>query len=198
MKKCLILLLLLIFILSGCATYKPQYKTTGSLNPYPKNKEIEHVFYLIGDAGKNTETQVLYEEFITTNTTKPIIIARDAVDLSFNSAHKIINQANIILVMSFSQLQKLFQAVHYPIVVTHSMTNLRLVEAIHKFSLTYPINLVVFHNQQLFASANGQVISTPLTNPTELWRGAVPAKIATWCTFFPNKKIEAIITSIIA
>ncbi|PID70854.1 MAG: phosphoesterase [Flavobacteriales bacterium] len=53
MKKCLILLLLLIFILSGCATYKPQYKTTGSLNPYPKNKEIEHVFYLIGDAGNS-------------------------------------------------------------------------------------------------------------------------------------------------
>ncbi len=153
---------------------------------------------MIGDAGKNTETQVLYEEFVTTNTDKPIIIARDAVDLSLNSAHKIIDQDNIVLVMSFSQLQKLFQTVHYPIVITHSMTNLRIVEAIHKFSLTYPITLVVFHNQKLFSARNGRVVSTDFTNPTEIWQGITPAKIATWCTFFPNKKIEAIITSIIA
>ncbi|MBS9766501.1 MAG: metallophosphoesterase [Flavobacteriaceae bacterium] len=52
MKRYAIFLLLVAFI-SSCATFKPQYKTVASLNPYPKNKEIEHTFYLIGDAGNS-------------------------------------------------------------------------------------------------------------------------------------------------
>ena len=42
----------LIFILFvySCATFEPQYKDSKTLNA-PKNKEISHEFYLIGDAG---------------------------------------------------------------------------------------------------------------------------------------------------
>ena len=48
--------LVVIFILSlfcnACATYKPQYKSDNTSDIFP-NKEIEHSFYLIGDAGNS-------------------------------------------------------------------------------------------------------------------------------------------------
>lgn len=50
MKK---IILLCVLFLASCATYKPQYKTTAIVNSYPKDKQIEHTFYLIGDAGNS-------------------------------------------------------------------------------------------------------------------------------------------------
>ncbi|WP_282041427.1 metallophosphoesterase [Winogradskyella flava] len=41
----------LIFLLSACATHKPQYKEGVVQEEYPANKELNHSFYLIGDAG---------------------------------------------------------------------------------------------------------------------------------------------------
>ena len=52
MKKHALLFLTTLFFLS-CATFKPQYKTEAVLNQFPNNKEIEHTFYLIGDAGNS-------------------------------------------------------------------------------------------------------------------------------------------------
>ena len=43
--------LLNILFLSGCATYKPQYKQESFVTDFPNNKKIAHSFFLIGDAG---------------------------------------------------------------------------------------------------------------------------------------------------
>ena len=51
-KYRIVLTLVIIFIFSACATYKPQYKTTNT-NPVFPEKEIIHSFYLIGDAGNS-------------------------------------------------------------------------------------------------------------------------------------------------
>jgi len=40
------------FILNSCATYKTQYKDEKNQKNFP-DKEIEHSFYLIGDAGNS-------------------------------------------------------------------------------------------------------------------------------------------------
>lgn len=44
-------LLLCCLILSACASYEAQYRSTDPVTSYPSNKEIEKSFYLIGDAG---------------------------------------------------------------------------------------------------------------------------------------------------
>ncbi|NNC70453.1 MAG: phosphoesterase, partial [Flavobacteriaceae bacterium] len=52
----------LLLLMCSCATYKPQYKSTSTLNEYPQEKKLEHSFYLIGDAGyaiKDTAQAVL-------------------------------------------------------------------------------------------------------------------------------------------
>src|SRR5690554_627538 len=44
-------LLLTIFVVFSCATYKPQFKENWQNPEYPLDKEVEKTFYLIGDAG---------------------------------------------------------------------------------------------------------------------------------------------------
>ncbi|MFD2726988.1 metallophosphoesterase [Hyunsoonleella rubra] len=54
--KKLTLLVIVIFVLHACATYKPQYKDTNAQVPFP-DKTIAHSFYLIGDAGLAGEAE---------------------------------------------------------------------------------------------------------------------------------------------
>ena len=107
---------------------------------------------LVGDAGRNSETAILYENFILSST-KPITITRDAVDLVKNSASTLVERPNTLLVVSFAQLQKLFQSVYYPKILTFSMQLTSLVEALHKFTITYPVSIAVLHNDYLAISS---------------------------------------------
>lgn len=152
----------------------------------------------IGDAGKNTETQALYETFFQKNqSNKPLIITRDAFDLILSIANQLISRSNITLILSFSQLQKLFHSVYYPIVLVHSMQTSKLVEALHKFTITHSVNLVVFHNDQLLMAQGGRVFSSLFEQATDIWQGILPAKIATWITWLPQRPLEASITALI-
>ncbi len=43
--------ILLIFIISSCATHKTKYAELGHTHDVPTTKSVSHTFYLIGDAG---------------------------------------------------------------------------------------------------------------------------------------------------
>ncbi|MBO0330571.1 metallophosphoesterase [[Muricauda] lutisoli] len=47
------LLVFLIVLASGCATYETKYAEPFSVYPASDDREVEHTFYLIGDAGKS-------------------------------------------------------------------------------------------------------------------------------------------------
>lgn len=47
------LVLLLVVLTTGCATYEAKYATPFTGETTPNEKEVEHTFYLIGDAGKS-------------------------------------------------------------------------------------------------------------------------------------------------
>ncbi len=153
---------------------------------------------LIGDAGKNSETNLLYEIFaLKASHDRPIIIARDAIELVSGSFHHIVNQPNFTLIMSFAQYQKLLRSVYYPVMLLHSMTTLKLVEALHKFTITYPLTLILFHQNQVFIANGGQVLSGDFNNPSEIWQGIIQAKITCWQSWNPQKPLEAAACAII-
>ncbi|WP_303318265.1 metallophosphoesterase [Flavivirga abyssicola] len=52
-KYRIVLTLVIMFIFSACATYKPQFNTANT-NPSFPDKDIMHSFYLIGDAGNSS------------------------------------------------------------------------------------------------------------------------------------------------
>lgn len=151
---------------------------------------------LAGDAGRNSETAILYEDFIR-QTSKPLVITRDAVDLVKNSSQAIVERPNTLLVVSFAQLQKLFQLVYYPKVLTFSMHLASLVEALHKFTITYPVSVTVLHRDYLLVAHDGQVVSTKWENPMAIWRGSVAAKAAAYLLWNPDKPLEAVATSLV-
>lgn len=152
---------------------------------------------LIGDAGRSSETAILYEQFIR-DYTGPLTITRDAVDLVKNSAQVLVDRPNTLLIMSFAQLQKLFQAVYYPKVLTFSMQLTNLVEALHKFTITYPVTIAVLHRDTFIVASDGAVTTTPWENAMAIWRGNVAAKAATYWLWSPTKPLEATTTAILA
>ncbi len=151
---------------------------------------------LIGDTGQNSETAVLYEKFVS-KYNGPLIITRDAIDLLKSSSQTLVDRPNTLLVSSFAQLQKLFSAVYYPKVLTFSMQLTNLVEAIHKFTITYPIALMVFHNDTLLVAYGGEVTSTPCTNPMDVWRGKTATNAAVYWLWNPSKILESVTASLV-
>jgi NAD(P)H-hydrate repair Nnr-like enzyme with NAD(P)H-hydrate dehydratase domain len=152
---------------------------------------------LIGDAGRSSETAIAYEQFLQKYTGK-LVVTRDAIDLVKNSAHELIERPDTLLIASFAQLQKIFQSVYYPKVLTFSMQLVQLIEAVHKFTITYPVTIAVLHKDYLIIAHDGNVVSTEWGNPMAIWRGDVASRAAAYWLWNPTKPLEAAATSIVA
>lgn len=152
---------------------------------------------MIGDAGRNSETAILYERFLQSYK-GPVTITRDAIDLIKHNPQGLVERPDTTIVAAFAQLQKLFQGVYYPKVLTFSMQLLQMVDALHKFTLTYPVTIVTLHKDTLIIADGGQVITTPWENPMAIWRGSVAARIACYTLWNPTKKAEAIATAVMS
>lgn len=151
---------------------------------------------LIGDAGRNSETAIVYEKFITSYT-GPLTITRDAIDLVKNSSQALIERPQTLLVVSFAQLQKIFQLVYYPKVLTFSMQLTNLVEALHKFTITYPVSIVVLHQDTLLVANEGDVTSTPWQNPMAIWRGITATRAASYWLWNTEKTFQSVTASVL-
>ncbi|MBC7943183.1 hypothetical protein H7X68_01645 [Candidatus Saccharibacteria bacterium] len=149
---------------------------------------------MIGDAGRNSETAIVYEDFVQ-DYKGPLVITRDAIDLIKHGSQTIVERPNTLMVMSFAQLQKLFQLVYYPKVITFSMQLTSLIEALHKFTITYPIAITVLFKEQLIVAVGGEVTSTPWENPMAIWRGSVAAKATVYWLWTPDKTLESVTSS---
>lgn len=147
---------------------------------------------LIGDAGRNSETAIIYEELLSLPT--PLTISRDAADLLRPAAASLAVRAQTSLVLSFAQAQRLFKDLYYPKILTFSMQLTNLVEALHKFTITYPVLLVTYHQDQLIAAYDGQVISQAFDEPMMIWRGITAARGAAYQIWSPNP-LAATVTS---
>lgn len=154
------------------------------------------VVLLAGDAGRNSETAIIYSDFLR-EYTGPIVVTRDAVDLVRNDADALVERPNTVLIISFAQLQKLFQATYYPIVLTFSMQLMQLVEALHKFTTTYPITIAVLHRDTLAVAYDGRVTTTKWDSPMAIWRGQTAARAATYLMWTPSQPLEAVTASLI-
>ena len=152
---------------------------------------------LIGDAGRSSETAILYEKFLQ-DYTGQLVITRDAVDLVKNSSQVLVDRPKTLLIVSFAQLQKLFSAVYYPKVLTFSMQLTNLVEALHKFTISYPVSIAVLHRETFIVAHDGKVVTTPWDNPMMIWRGVTAAKAATYWLWSPSKPLEATSTAIVS
>lgn len=151
---------------------------------------------LVGDAGNNSETAILYESFVK-DYKGPLTITRDAVDLLKNTSSELVDRPDTLLVVSLAQLQKLFRLVYYPKVLTFSMQLTNLIEALHKFTITYPISIAVLHQNTMLVASGGEVTSMPFNEPMKIWRGQTATIAAVYWLWSPSKPLESVTASLI-
>lgn len=151
---------------------------------------------LIGDAGRNSETAMAFESLLDGH--DHLVVTRDAVDLLVPAMTKVVNREHTTVVVSFAQLQKIFQSVYYPKILSFSMQLMQLVEALHKFTITYPVTIVTFHNSQLIVAHGGTVLTHEFDEPMMIWRGITAARAASYLLWNPKQPLEAIATSFVA
>lgn len=152
---------------------------------------------LVGDAGRNSETAVLYEQFVS-DYQGPLTVTRDAIDLIKNDPRLLVERPDTLLVASFAQTQKLFQGVYYPKILTFSMQLLQLVEALHKFTITYPCTIMTLHKDTLILAQQGQVITQSWEEPMAIWRGSVATRAAAYWLWNPSQPLAASAASLVA
>lgn len=151
---------------------------------------------LAGDAGRSSETALVYSDFLR-EYAGLVVITRDAIDLVRNDTEALVNRPNTVLFLSFTQLQKLFQSLYYPKMLTFSMQLMQLVEAVHAFTITYPVTIAVLHRETLVVAHGGQVTTTKWDTPMAIWRGQTATRAATYLMWTQSKPLEAITTSLL-
>lgn len=151
---------------------------------------------LIGDTGKNSETAILYENFLREDKVK-IVITRDAIDLMKNNYNLLVERKDTLIISSFAQLQKIFQSVYYPKVLTFSMQLSNFIEALHKFTITYPITITTLHKDTLVIAHDGDVVSMPFNNPMQIWRGNTATRASVYWIWNSDKPLESTASSLI-
>lgn len=150
---------------------------------------------LIGDAGRSSETAIVYEKWIA-NYSGPLTVTRDAIDLVKNSPRLIVERPDTLLVASFAQVQKLFQGVYYPKMLTFNMQLLQLVEALHKFTITHPCTIMTLHKDTIIVAHDGTVVTQDWHSAMAIWRGSVATRAASYWLWQSNKPLESATASI--
>ena len=107
---------------------------------------------------------------------KPIYLMRDAVDAAAADVMNwSLNETPVTLLVTVPQLQKLLRTMYYPKMITLSMPTNQLVETLHKFTLSFEMTIMTFHNEQIIMAQNGEIVTMSLRDtkytPINLWEG---------------------------
>lgn len=179
-----------------------------------KSPELETAFttpnlLLVGDLSKNSETSIALSETLQSaltqtsetdlmNSNHPLkhcLITRDSVDSLAASAADWLVFPEIILVASMAQLQKVFRAAYYPKMIMLSQPLIPAIETLHKFTLTYPLTILTFHQENIIVAHGGQIVTTHIVDtsysPISLWSGELAANIVALNTYNPNQPLAA-------
>ena len=126
-------------------------------------------------------------------------MVRDGVDvLTPDSMNWSMREVPMTVFATMSQLQKMLRTMYYPKVITLSMPMNQLIETLHKFTLSYALTIVTFHEGQIVIAHDGQVISEEIgdTDYTQitLWEGGLQARAAVlslWNREFASEQVIA-------
>ncbi len=146
-----------------------------------------------GDIGKNSETSILVEELSKLNIPKTFV--NDCVEPFIHSPQYILNDINSLLVLNFSQLQKISQNIKSPSAFTSTLEIAQIVERLHLFTKAISAGLITEHNGIIYFALNGKVVTTNLDH-TEDCSLSVASEASVWWLHNPSQMHEAVSTAI--
>ena len=176
---------------------------TGSFSEAEEIKSvIENVDFslVVGDMSKNAITAKIFNTALN-ESKKPVVLTRDAIDLAAEGKlEKLLMRENLIIFGSLVQWQKIFKNVFYPKILQPSQSLMQVAEAFHKFTLSYPVQAVLFHDGQILICKNGKVAVVPLIqtkySPLTIWSGDLACNILALNLYNPDKFIEATVAAL--
>ena len=182
-------------------------KSTGS-GSFADDEELMRAFgeadynLLLGDLSKNAITGRAVASACE-NSEKPLFITRDAVDLAAeNMTDLLLMNEKLAIFGSVAQLAKVLRAVYYPKMLLMSQSLVQVAEVLHKFTLSYPVEVATLHSGQILVAKNGVVKAVPLETtgltPISFWRGELAAKIVALNLYNPNNFIEASVCAVLS
>lgn len=151
---------------------------------------------LAGDLGRNSETAIVFEKFLTKYQGQ-LTITKDAVNYALFSPAILLERKDTTLVLALSQLQKLGIQAKVLTPFTLGMDLLHFIDGLHTLTATYPLNIVIKFHEHLCVASNGQVSTTKLTKELDIWRVKTAAHAAVWWLQNPSKPFEALTTAIL-
>lgn len=148
-----------------------------------------------GDLGRNSETAILLESFLQ-KYTGPVALTKDAIEYITSQPHLVQDRPQTLLVLSFSQLQKLAIGLKAPTAITSTMDLVRAVTALHELNQRLPAAIITCQHEQLVVAATGQVSTTPRRANERLWRLKTAAHASVWWLQHQGKPFEALTTAV--
>lgn len=170
---------------------------TQSLDSWLEHAPWADGVLIAGDLGRNSETAVVLERFID-KYDGLLCMTKDAADYITADPLRALQRQDTLLVVSFSQLQKIASNAKFATALTFDMDFLRLVDALHDFSKQFSTHIIIKHLDTIFVAANGEVTTTKQENNTDIWRVETAAKASVWWLQHPRKPLESLTTSIVA
>jgi hypothetical protein len=151
---------------------------------------------LAGDFGRNSETAIVLEQFLTKHVGQ-VTLTKDSVDYLSISPVTLLNRPDTLLVLSFAQLQKLATNAHFKTALTFDMDFLRLIDTLHEFTLKYKASFIVKRAETIFVAVDGWVSTTKLDKDIDVWRVKTAAHAAVWWLQNPTKLFQSLTTSVV-
>ena len=156
---------------------------------------------LVGDLSKNAITARAVREALAL-ASRPIVVTRDTVDLIAEpGVDQLLMREGLVVFGSLVQVSKLLRAAYYPKVLTASQSLVQVAEALHKFTLSYPTQVITLHDGQILVCSSGRVVAIPLElsgySPFMLWSGECAARVMAMNLYNPGKFVEASICGIL-
>ena len=145
-----------------------------------------------GDLGKNSETEILLESFVT-KYTGLLTLAGDSVLESRSSLKTLLIRQDTTIVCDIKLLQQIFTNTGSPVAITSDMGLLGISNALREFTGKYPVALVCNYENNWLVAYSGQVsvTKTEISLPDASSHGAV------WWLQNPNKQFEALTTAML-
>lgn len=155
----------------------------------------------LGDFSRNSATAIAIGETLKRSDGIMTVLTRDSLDLLVSEMERVLVRDEVILVGSMAQMQKILRAVYYPRPLLLSQSLYPVVETLHKFTMSYPVGILTFHEGQVLAAGDGGVISVPIEktkySPISLWDGEVAVKVGAFRLFNQKKKLESLVAGLL-
>jgi hypothetical protein len=149
---------------------------------------------LAGDLGRNSETAITIENFVT-KTSQAMTITKDAIDYFYTQPQTILDRPETTLVLSLAQLQKLSRKAPLETVLSFSFGLAQYTQWLHEFTQAHNCNIVSYHHENIIVAVGGRVVTTQVGDQ-QSWRLRVASRAAVWWLQNPSKPLEALTTAV--